>query len=285
MIGRRQIFQVSVSAAVMTLPSMSWGLPSSTSSASIQRMIGSHKKTLEVENFKTRPRIGVIGVGGCGCNVVAHMIQHGIKGLEFIKANSFPPSMFTNQVHRMIQLRPLGRLDGEDPKYAFEDAENAEGDIRTAIDATDMLFITAGMGGTTGSGAAPVIARIAREMCISTVGVAITPFAFEGKRRQKKAEKWMRELEKNVDSLIVVPNERMVSFLNADCSMKDAFLFANDFVKRVVESIAETVNLSTRGKLEFEDACDVAALPYGSAASSATAERTRARNAAELTIG
>ena len=285
MIDRRQFLHVSVSAAVVGSPSMSWALPI-TSSASIHCTPESHKEISKVENFKTGPRIGVIGVGGCGCNVVEHMIQHGVKGLEFIMANSFPPSMLTNQLHRMIQLRPLGRLDGDDPEYAFKDAEDAQDDIRNAIDAMDMLFIIVGMGGTTGSGAAPMIARIARNMGISTVGVAISPFAFEGKRRQSKAEKWMSELEKNVDSLTVLPNERMLSFLNDDCSLKDAFGFANDFVKRVVVRFAETIKLNTHGNLEFEDACDFAALPYESVASEAKADGTpRAPNTADLATG
>jgi len=124
------------------------------------------------------------------------MIQHGIKGIEFIRADTFTPSMLNNPAHRMIQLCRFGRLDGEDPEYAFKDASDVEEDIRHAIHSTRILFITFGTAGTTGAGAAPVIARMSRQMGIVTVGVAITPFAFEGRGRWRRTEKWMNELKK-----------------------------------------------------------------------------------------
>lgn len=283
-IDRRQFLQFAVSAAGMASSFTSWTFPG-TNTASIQSTPEGHREVSEVENLSTRSRVGIIGVGDCGCYVVEHMIQHGVRGIRFIEANTHTSSMQINQVHRMIHLCPQGRLDGCDPAFGLRDGQDADGDIRNALDGTDMLFVIAGMGGNTGSGAAPAIARMAREMGIVTVGLAITPFAFEGNRRLRKAEEWMSELEKDVNSLIVVPNERMVNFLDDDCSMEEAFGFSNDFVQSVVGGIAQVINGRTRVNPEFENARDFVCAPYKFAVGSAMAAGThRARNAAELAI-
>jgi cell division protein FtsZ len=159
---------------------------------------------IEEEAFNQGTRIKVIGVGGGGGNAVSHMIDSAVQGVEFICANTDAQALGSSDAHRIIQLGRTGLGAGSIPERGREAAELAIEDIRASIEGAHMLFITAGMGGGTGTGAAPVIARVAREMGILTVGVVTKPFDFEGNKRMSNAEAGLAELEANVDSLIVV---------------------------------------------------------------------------------
>ncbi|MDA9076352.1 cell division protein FtsZ, partial [Burkholderiaceae bacterium] len=165
---------------------------------------------IEVEEFNQGTRIKVIGVGGGGGNAVGHMIAAGVNGVEFVCANTDAQALNQSASHKLIQLGGSGLGAGSKPEKGRDAAEMAENEIREAIADAHMLFITAGMGGGTGTGAAPVIARIAKEMGILTVGVVTKPFEFEGQKRMSNADSGLTELEANVDSLIVVLNDKLL---------------------------------------------------------------------------
>ncbi len=205
------------------------------------------------DNFNLGTQIKVIGVGGGGGNAVQHMIDSNVQGVEFICANTDAQALSRNAAHKVIQLGLTGLGAGSKPEKGREAALMAEEDIRAAIAGSHMLFITAGMGGGTGTGAAPVVARIAREMGILTVGVVTKPFDFEGGRRMSNAEAGLAELEANVDSLIVVLNEKLLEVLGEDISEDEAFAYANDVLKNAVGGIAEIINVPGNVNADFED--------------------------------
>ncbi len=203
--------------------------------------------------FTSGTQIKVIGVGGGGGNAVQHMIERQVQGVEFICANTDAQALGRSAAHKVIQLGMNGLGAGSKPEKGREAAEMAVEEIRTAIEGAHMLFITAGMGGGTGTGAAPVVARIAREMGILTVGVVTKPFDFEGGRRMGNAEAGLVELEANVDSLIVVLNEKLLEVLGDDISEDEAFAHANDVLKNAVGGIAEIINVPGNVNADFED--------------------------------
>jgi cell division protein FtsZ len=205
---------------------------------------------IEVEAFNSGTQIKVIGVGGGGGNAVEHMIS---SGVEFVTANTDAQALRVSNAHKVIQLGSTGLGAGSKPERGREAAEAAIDDIRIALEGTNMLFVTAGMGGGTGTGAAPVVARVAREMGILTVGVVTKPFEFEGSRRMNNAETGLAELEANVDSLIVVLNEKLMDVLGEDASQDQAFAFANDVLKNSVGGIAEIINVEALVNVDFED--------------------------------
>jgi cell division protein FtsZ len=192
-------------------------------------------------------------VGGGGGNAVEHMISSGVQGVEFVTANTDAQALRVSNAHKVIQLGSTGLGAGSKPDRGREAAEAAIDDIRLALEGTNMLFVTAGMGGGTGTGAAPVVARVAREMGILTVGVVTKPFEFEGSRRMNNAEAGLAELEANVDSLIVVLNEKLMDVLGEDASQDEAFAFANDVLKNSVGGIAEIINVEALVNVDFED--------------------------------
>ncbi len=208
---------------------------------------------IEVEAFNSGTQIKVIGVGGGGGNAVEHMISSGVQGVEFVTANTDAQALRVSNAHKVIQLGSTGLGAGSKPERGREAAEAAIDDIRLALEGTNMLFVTAGMGGGTGTGAAPVVARVAREMGILTVGVVTKPFEFEGSRRMGNAETGLAELEANVDSLIVVLNEKLMDVLGEDASQDQAFAFANDVLKNSVGGIAEIINVEALVNVDFED--------------------------------
>ena len=175
-----------------------------------------------IEEFNQGTQIKVIGVGGGGGNAVEHMIACGVQGVEFISANTDAQALNRSAAHQLIQLGSSGLGAGSKPEVGTESAEEAVDRIRETIRGAHMLFITAGMGGGTGTGAAPVIARVAKEMGILTVGVVTKPFDFEGGKRSKNAEEGLEQLENNVDSLIVVLNDKLLEVLGDDISQKEA---------------------------------------------------------------
>jgi cell division protein FtsZ len=181
------------------------------------------------------------------------MIRSGVQGVEFVCANTDAQALRVSNAHKVIQLGTTGLGAGSKPDRGREAAEAAIDDIRLALEGTNMLFVTAGMGGGTGTGAAPVVARVAREMGILTVGVVTKPFEFEGKRRMDNADVGLAELEANVDSLIVVLNEKLMDVLGDDASQDEAVAFANDVLKNSVGGIAEIINVEALVNVDFED--------------------------------
>jgi cell division protein FtsZ len=240
---------------------------------------------IEVEEFHLGTQIKVIGVGGGGGNAVDHMINRAVQGVEFICANTDAQALARSAAHKQIQLGQSGLGAGSKPEKGREAAELAVDDIRTAINGAHMLFITAGMGGGTGTGAAPVIARIAKEMGILTVGVVTKPFDWEGGRRMTNADHGLAELEANVDSLIVVLNEKLLEVLGDDITQDEAFAHANDVLKNAVGGIAEIINVPGHVNVDFEDVRTVMGEPGKAMMGTAVASGPdRARIAAEQAV-
>jgi len=237
------------------------------------------------ETFNQGTQIKVIGVGGGGGNAVQHMINTGVSGVEFICANTDAQALSRSSAHKLVQLGQTGLGAGSKPEKAKEAADLAEADIRQAIEGAHMLFITAGMGGGTGTGAAPVIARVAKEMGILTVGVVTKPFDFEGGRRMTNADSGLSELEANVDSLIVVLNEKLLEVLGDEVSQDEAFAQANDVLKNAVGGIAEIINVPGHVNVDFEDVRTVMGEPGKAMMGTALASGPdRARIAAEQAV-
>ena len=240
---------------------------------------------IEEEAFNLGTQIKVIGVGGGGGNAVGHMIGCGVQGVEFICANTDAQALVRSDAHKSIQLGTSGLGAGSKPDKGREAAELAVDDIRASIEGAHMLFITAGMGGGTGTGAAPVIARVAREMGILTVGVVTKPFEFEGGRRMTNADNGLAELEANVDSLIVVLNEKLLDVLGDDVTQDQAFAHANDVLKNAVGGIAEIINVPGHVNVDFEDVRTVMGEPGKAMMGTAVASGPdRARIAAEQAV-
>ncbi|HMU64109.1 MAG: cell division protein FtsZ [Nitrosomonas sp.] len=231
--------------------------------------------------------IKVVGVGGCGGNAVDHMIQNATKGVEFICLNTDAQALKGNRAPVLLQLgsgitRGLGA--GANPDIGREAALEDRDRIAELIQGADMLFITAGMGGGTGTGAAPVVAQIAKEMGILTVAVVSKPFSFEGKRL-KTAQAGMEALSQHVDSLIVIPNDKLMMVLGNDISMLDAFKAANDVLYGAVAGIAEVINCPGLVNVDFADVktvmSEMGMAMMGSAIASGV---DRARMAAEQAV-
>ena len=200
-------------------------------------------------------RFTVFGVGGAGGNAVQHMLESDIQGVKFVCANTDKQALDRMNSQFKIQLgeqstRGLGA--GANPQVGQAAAEESRDLIRQQLEGTDMVFVTAGMGGGTGTGAAPVVAEIAKEMGILTVGVVTTPFNFEGKRRLISAEKGIEALEQHVDSLIIIPNQRLLKVFR-DISMKDAYKKADDVLLNAVRSIFDLVVRPGHINLDFAD--------------------------------
>jgi cell division protein FtsZ len=240
---------------------------------------------IEVEEFNQGTQIKVIGVGGGGGNAVAHMMERGVQGVQFVCANTDAQALQRSNAHKIIQLGTSGLGAGSKPDKGRDAAEAAVDDIRAAIDGAHMLFITAGMGGGTGTGAAPVIARVAKEMGILTVGVVTKPFDWEGGRRMTNADAGLAELEANVDSLIVVLNEKLLDVLGEDITQDEAFAHANDVLKNAVGGISEIINEYGGVNVDFEDVRTVMGEPGKAMMGTAVAAGPdRARIAAEQAV-
>lgn len=206
--------------------------------------------------------IKVIGVGGGGNNAVNRMILNNIRGVEFVSVNTDRQALRKSEAPSQLVIgekvtRGFGA--GANPQIGARAAEESIDDIRAILEGTDMVFITAGMGGGTGTGAAPVVARAAREMDILTVGIVTKPFAFEGKRRMEQAEAGIAELAQYVDSLIVIPNERLKQVSNQKISLSNAFIIADDVLRHGVQSISDLINVTGLINLDFADITSVMA--------------------------
>ncbi|HUP10242.1 MAG TPA: cell division protein FtsZ [Caldimonas sp.] len=238
-----------------------------------------------IEEFSMGTQIKVIGVGGGGGNAVEHMIEEGVQGVDFICANTDAQALNRSAANHLIQLGTTGLGAGAKPEAGRAAAEEAVDRIRQSIEGAHMLFITAGMGGGTGTGAAPVIARVAKEMGILTVGVVTKPFDFEGARRMKAADNGITELEANVDSLIVILNEKLLDVLGDDVTQDDAFAHANDVLKNAVGGISDIIHMPGLVNVDFEDVKTVMSEPGKAMMGTATASGPdRANKAAEAAV-
>ncbi|MDP1606664.1 MAG: cell division protein FtsZ [Rhodocyclaceae bacterium] len=227
--------------------------------------------------------IKVIGVGGAGGNAVEHMIREGVGGVEFICCNTDAQALKNSSAGTKLQLGP-GLGAGGKPERAREYAQIEREKIAAALKGAHMAFITAGMGGGTGTGAAPIVAEVARELGILTVAVVTKPFEFEG-RRTKLAEEGLAELGQHVDSLIVVLNEKLMEVLGEEVSMLDAFKSADNVLKNAVGGIAEIINVPGLVNVDFEDVRTVMGeMGKAMMGSAAAAGVDRARLAAESAV-
>ncbi|WP_017670100.1 cell division protein FtsZ [Blastomonas sp. AAP53] len=203
-----------------------------------------------------RPRIAVIGIGGAGGNAIANMIAANVEGVDFIVANTDAQALNSSTAEQRIQLGPevtQGLGAGSRPEVGRAAAEETVGDIEAILEGTHMCFIAAGMGGGTGTGAAPVVAKAARDRGILTVGVVTKPFTFEGTRRMRAAEAGIAELQKNVDTLIVIPNQNLFLVANPNTTFKEAFQLADEVLQQGVRSITDLIVNPGLINLDFAD--------------------------------
>ena len=207
-------------------------------------------------NMEPFANIKVIGIGGGGNNAVNRMIDAGLKGVEFISINTDRQVLFTSKAEHKLQVgekltRGLGA--GANPEIGKKAAEESREDIAQLLQGADMVFITAGMGGGTGTGAAPIIAEIAKDLGILTVGVVTKPFTFEGKRRMIYAEQGIEELKGRVDTLVTIPNDRLLQVIEKKTTMLEAFRIADDVLKQGVQGISDLIAVPGLVNLDFAD--------------------------------
>ena len=200
--------------------------------------------------------IKVIGVGGGGSNVVNRMVRSGMKGVDFIAVNTDKQALKNSAATYKIQIGEKltqGQGAGSDPEVGRKSAEESRNQISKMLEETDMVFITAGMGGGTGTGAAPIVADIAKELGILTVGVVTKPFNFEGRRRMEQAERGIEDLRTRVDSLVIIPNERLKLATDQKITMLNAFEIADDVLQQAVQSISDLIKNTGFINLDFAD--------------------------------
>jgi cell division protein FtsZ len=232
--------------------------------------------------------IKVVGVGGGGTNAVNSMVRDSLRGVEFIIANTDLQSLEKSECPGKIQIggeltRGLGA--GSNPETGKDAAEESEMVIRDMLEGADMVFITAGMGGGTGTGAAPVISRIAKETGALTVGVVTKPFAFEGKKRMRQAEEGIQELKAAVDTLIVIPNQKLLSYVGKQTSFTSAFSLVDDILKQAVCSISDLIVIPGLINLDFADVkCIMGSMGKALMGSGIATGETRAVEAAQKAI-
>ncbi len=229
--------------------------------------------------------IKVFGVGGAGGNAIEHMINEGVNGVEFIAANTDAQALSRNAAASKLSLGKTGLGAGAKPEKGQEAAQAHRDEIRASLEGAHMAFITAGMGGGTGTGAAPVVAEIAREMGILTVGVVTLPFSCEGGKRMKAAEAGIAEFSKHVDSLIVILNDKLMEVMGDDADVDDCFKAADDVLKNAVGGIAEIITYPGLVNVDFEDVRTVMGeMGRAMMGSAAAAGVDRARIAAEQAV-
>ena len=205
-------------------------------------------------------KIKVIGVGGAGNNVINRMIASDVKGVEFVAVNTDKQDLEKSKCKNKVQIGEKltgGMGAGSKPDIGQKSAEESKALISQVLEGTDMVFITAGMGGGTGTGAAPVVAEIARELGVLTVGVVTKPFSFEGRRRMMQAEKGVEELRSRVDSLVIIPNERLKYATDQKITFANAFEIADDVLRQAVQSISDLIRDTGFINLDFADVTTV----------------------------
>jgi cell division protein FtsZ len=238
-----------------------------------------------VENFA---QIKVVGIGGGGSNAVNRMIDEGLVGVEFVAINTDAQALLLSDAPLRVRVgdkltRGLGA--GGDPEAGRKAAEESSDELYQVLDGADMVFITAGLGGGTGTGGAPVIAKIAKEVGALTIGVVTRPFSFEGARRAQTARTGIEQLKEQVDTLIVIPNDRLLQIVDKKANLQDAFRVADDVLRQGIQGISELITVPGLINLDFADVRTI--MSEGGAALMAVGRATgddRARKAAELAI-
>lgn len=236
-----------------TTPGPSGPVPLASPASPAQRALPRERPAAEPRGFT---EVRIVGVGGGGGNAVNRMVEAGVSGVEFVAVNTDRQALDLSQALKKIHIgshtaRRLGA--GGDPMVGRKAAEESEEELEDAISGADMVFITAGMGGGTGTGAAPVIARIARRHRALTVGVITIPFSFEGVKRRRAALEGVEQLRQVVDALIVIPNDRLLSMAERNTSMVHAFRLADDMLRHGVQGIADLVTVTGMINLDFAD--------------------------------
>ncbi len=233
-------------------------------------------------------RIKVIGVGGGGCNAVNRMIDYGMQGVEFIAVNTDGQALLLSQAPTRVRVgekvtRGLGA--GGNPEMGRKAAEESAEELYEVLKGSDMVFVTAGLGGGTGTGAAPIVAQIAKEVGALTIGVVTRPFTFEGMRRQQSAESGISKLKEQADTLIVIPNDRLLQIVDKRASLQEAFQVADDVLRQGIQGISELITVPGLINLDFADVRAI--MSEGGAALMAVGRASgedRARVAAEMAI-
>lgn len=243
---------------------------------------------MESKQSESFARIKVVGVGGGGCNAVNRMIEEGLSGIEFIAINTDAQALIKSSAPTRVRIgdkstRGLGA--GGDPKMGQAAAEESAEELYEVLKGSDMVFVTAGLGGGTGTGAAPVVAQIAKEIGALTIGVVTRPFGFEGAKRQKSAEDGAVRLKEHADTLIVIPNDRLLQIVDKRASLTDAFKVADDVLRQGIQGISELITVPGLINLDFADVRTI--MSEGGAALMAVGQASgedRARVAAEQAI-
>ena len=241
-----------------------------------------------MNNAESFARIKVVGVGGGGCNAVGRMIQEGLQGVEFVAVNTDAQALMQSDAQIRVRIgdkltRGLGA--GGNPENGRKAAEESAQELYEVLKGTDMIFVTAGIGGGTGTGAAPVVAQIAREVGALTIGVVTRPFTFEGARRAQTAETGIAKLKEQVDTLIVIPNDRLLQIVDKRSSLNEAFSMADDVLRQGIQGISELITIPGLINLDFADVRTI--MSEGGAALMAVGTASgedRARVAAEEAI-
>ncbi|MCX7976940.1 MAG: cell division protein FtsZ, partial [Bellilinea sp.] len=233
-------------------------------------------------------RIKVIGVGGGGCNAVNRMIEEGLSGIEFITVNTDAQALLLSKAPTRVRIgdkstRGLGA--GGNPEVGRKAAEESAEELYEVLKGSDMVFVTAGLGGGTGTGAAPIVAQIAKEVGALTIGVVTRPFTFEGMRRQQAAEAGIAKLKEHADTLIVIPNDRLLQIVDKRVTLQEAFRTADDVLRQGIQGISELITVPGLINLDFADVRAI--MSEGGAALMAVGHASgedRARIAAEMAI-
>ncbi len=233
-------------------------------------------------------RIKVVGVGGGGCNAVNRMIDYGMQGVEFIAINTDGQALLLSQAQTRVRVgekvtRGLGA--GGQPEMGRKAAEESAEELYEVLKGSDMVFVTAGLGGGTGTGAAPIVAQIAKEVGALTIGVVTRPFTFEGMRRQQSAEQGISKLKEQADTLIVIPNDRLLQIVDKRASLQEAFQVADDVLRQGIQGISELITVPGLINLDFADVRAI--MSEGGAALMAVGRASgedRARVSAEMAI-
>ncbi len=239
-------------------------------------------------NAESFARIKVVGVGGGGCNAVNRMIDEGLSGIEFITVNTDAQALLLSKAPTRVRVgekvtRGLGA--GGDPEMGRKAAEESAEELYEVLRGSDMVFVTSGLGGGTGTGAAPIVAQIAKEVGALTIGVVTRPFTFEGSRRQKSAEEGISKLKEHADTLIVIPNDRLLQIVDKRASLQEAFRTADDVLRQGIQGISELITVPGLINLDFADVRAI--MSEGGAALMAVGRASgedRARIAAEMAI-
>ena len=233
-------------------------------------------------------RIKVIGVGGGGCNAVNRMIEEGMGGIEFVTVNTDAQALLLSKAPTRVRIGDKGTRGlgaGGNPEVGRKAAEESAEELYEVLKGSDMVFVTSGLGGGTGTGAAPIVAQIAKEVGALTIGVVTRPFAFEGARRQQSAELGITKLKEHADTLIVIPNDRLLQIVDKKVSLTEAFRTADDVLRQGIQGISELITIPGMINLDFADVRAI--MSEGGAALMAVGHASgedRARVAAEMAI-